>query len=107
MVELAVALVLACPFAAMVALALPSAALAPEPGAANVTTPFCTGSLNALLTVVTKGAAKAVLTTVVCALPEVRVKVNPRDSKAPMSTVPCCGRVIPRWSLAGAPLGGQ
>ncbi len=71
-------------------------ALAPLPGGVNVTSPPLTGSLKALVTVTLKGLVNAVLIFALWLSPLAIARVKPCDSKAPMSTVVCCGRVIPR-----------
>src|SRR5205823_14181795 len=75
-------------------------ALAPLPGGVKVTFPPFTGSAKALDIVTASGFANAVFTTVLWLLPPEIAIVKPRDSKAPMSVVVCCGRAIPRWSVA-------
>jgi hypothetical protein len=80
-------------------------ALAPEPGAANVTAPPETGSAPALVTATRRGAAKAVPRAVLCGVPALAVAVKPRDSKAPASQRAPWGRATPRASAAGHPFG--
>src|SRR5262245_17579528 len=100
---LAVAVRLAVPSSLMVAGLPPRAADAPLAGAVKETRPPATGSLALLaVTVTTSGAAKAVVAPVDWPLPEVRARVKPRDSKAPMSTAPT--RPRPRWSVLLAPV---
>ena len=71
-------------------------------GAVKVTTAPATGSPKALVRVACSGANRAP-TGVAWLSPAVTVSVNPRDSNAPMSTMPLMGRLMPRWSVTGAP----
>ena len=57
------------------------------------------------MTVTTSGAAKAVVMPVDWPLPEVTARVNPLDSKAPMSTAPEVGRGRPPLVGGDAALG--
>ena len=77
------------------------AALAPLAGAEKVMLPPFTGSPLVPPTLRDRGWEKAVLTVVFWLLPPVRVKVKPCASKAPMSQRVPCGRLTPRWSVAG------
>ena len=70
MVPLAVTVMLARPAPLVVAVVLDKVALAPLAGAANVTVTPETGWLVASFTMATSGLVNAVLTTVVCGLPE-------------------------------------
>ena len=79
-------------------------ALGPLPGAVKVTRPPLTGSLPVAVTETESGLANAVPVFALWLLPLPTASVKPRDSKAPTSTVPDCGRAMPRWSVAGAPL---
>ncbi len=101
MVVLAVAVEDATPLLIVAGLAA-GVQLAPLPGGVNVTCPPLTGSLLAEVTVTLKAVPKAEPAAVLWLLPPLTAKVKPRDSNAPMSTLPT--RAMPRWSLVGAPV---
>ena len=69
----------------IVTVLLERAALAPVTGAEKVITPPFTGSEKLLLTPRDRGWTKAVLIRASWLFPPVIARVNPRDSKAPMS----------------------
>ena len=96
---MAVAEALAWPLASILTLKVfappVKVALGPLAGAVKLTTPPLTGSPEALLTVATKGEAKAALITALCPEPLVAPMLKPRDSKAPISTVPFAMRAKP------------
>src|SRR6185369_5686457 len=110
-VPLAVALVLACPPAiVMFAVAPPPVRTAEAfaAGAVKVMTPPLTGSPPTPPIDATKGDANGLKIGALCGEPLKIEMVKPRDSNAPMSTVPFVVRLkpVPRWSVNGGPLNG-
>ena len=99
-VALAVAVVCALPLASMLAMAGTRLALAPLPGAVNVTWPPSTGSAALLaVTLAMSGWVKAVAAVADWLPPLAALRAKPRDSNAPTSTLPV--RTTPRWSFTG------
>lgn len=89
----------------IVAFELGGEMLAPVGGPSKKTMPPLTGSLKGLVTETIKGDENGVPILVDCESPLTTETENPRDSKEPLSIPPNAGRLIPRWSVAGAPEG--
>ena len=107
---LAVAVTLACPAASLTADRTDSAAEAPEVGAVKLTVTPLTGLPNPSATVARNGLAKAVLITVLCAVPPVvRIAAAPPAVivnwalVADVTPVACASSVyVPAWLSATA-----